>query len=633
MILVSFFCLGLAGRPLAQNKVGRNGYQPPGDVSKSIQELVAQYPRLATVSVIGKSANGAAIQVLEIADRTGGLPILDSRPAVFVTANLEGTHLIGTEAALLLAEKLLAGATTDPKIRQLLEKKVIYVAPLLNPDAVGSGYFGTPRRERSTNAAPVDEDMDAIVDEDGPDDLNQDGVITMMRAEDPEGEWIVDPDESRLMRKADPQKGESGVYKLYVEGIDNDCDELYNEDPPGGVDLNRNFPHDFENNVVGAGMWPISQPETKALVDFMVTHRNIALVLNFSTENTILNLQQTGRARAAGDKVKVPQRFATFLGVDPEQEFELKEVVEMVRSSGMFGGAEVSEDRVAQLLGTGPAVSLDRLDVPFFEAVQKEYKEAMKEAKFDYPEKKARAVGKGSFVAYCYYQYGVPVFSTDIWTIPEAKKAEAKKPENGAQPSPNTGRTPRARPVTGVSAGGENPDLDALRWSDSGLAAKGFVNWAPFAHPTLGPVEIGGFAPFAKILPPVEQIDKQIGFPVDFYLKLMDKTAGLEIRETRVKSLSEGLYNVTCFLSNPGWFPTSSGQGRRAGGAWPITVRLQLERDQALFAGRPIESVQSIGGGETRKVEWTIRGKAGSSVQISANSPKLGQVSTQVTLR
>ena len=682
-LLLSLLCVGWAGQPLAQNKIVYDHYHPPGEVSAALQGLAASYPQLVRVSVIGKSKGGTDLQILEIADRSGDLVKLEGRPAVLVCANLEGTHLLGTEAAVRLAEKLLAGATSEPKIKELLAKKVVYIAPLLNPDGVAAGFFGAPRGERCTNAGAVDEDMDGLLDEDGPDDLNNDGVITTMRSKDPEGEWIVDPDEPRLMRKADPQKGESGVYKLYVEGIDNDGDESYNEDPPGGVELNRNFPHDFENNSAVAGMWPVSQPEAKALVDFMRAHPNIALILNFSTENTILNAEQTGRAKATGEKVKVPERFAGYLGVDPNQEFELKEVVEMVRSSGLFGGSEVTEDRVAQILGLGAAVALDRIDLPFFEAVQKEYKEALKAAGLEYPEKKAKAVGKGSFVAYSYYQYGVPVFSTDIWTVPEAKKAakdkddeltpekikgmtneqflaledakleaflksqgaparfgvkEVRKLVESGQSTPAkiaemAERMAKARPASAGGSGSENPDLDPLRWSDSGLSGKGFVNWTPYAHPTLGPVEIGGFMPFTKVLPPAAQIEKQIAFPVDFYLKLMDKTAGLVIKETRVKSLSNGVYNVTCFLANSGWLPTSTAQGRRAGNAWPITVRIQADKDHVLFSGRPIESVQSIGGGETRKVEWTIRAKAGSKVEISASSPKLGAVSTQVTLQ
>jgi len=631
LVLLGLLSVASAAQPVAQSRIVHDRYHSPDEVSAALQNFATHYPGFATLSLIGKSPGGAPLHVLEIADRGAGLAKAEARPAILVTANIEGNHLIGSEAALLLAERLLTGAVSDPTIKKLLENKVVYIAPLLNPDAAQSGYFGALRMERSTNATGLDEDLDTAIDEDGPDDLNQDGMITMMRVKDPEGEWIVDPEEPRLMRKADPQKGESGLYKLYLEGIDNDGDESYNEDPSGGVELNRNFPHDFENNTAGAGMWPVSQPETRALVDFMVAHRNIALVLNFSTENTILNFQQTARAKATGERVKVPQRFATMLGVDPEQEFELGEVVEMFRGSGVFGG-EVSEDRVAQLLGSGPAVSLDRQDLPVFEAIQKEYKEALKTAGVQYPEKKARPVGKGSFVAYCYYQYGVPVFSTDIWAVPEAKKAETKKAAAGGEAPPDKEATPRTRAGNSSAGGTETPDLDLIRWSEAVLGGKGYVPWASYAHPTLGPVEIGGFAPFARVLPPPELIEKHIALPVDFYLKLMQKTAGLAIEETRVKSLSEGLYAVTCFLSNPGWLPTSSAQGRRAGGAWPVTVRIQTDKDQALFAGRPIESVPSIGGGETKKLEWTIRAKSGSNIQIFAESPKLGAVKTQVTL-
>ncbi len=61
------------------------------------------------------------------------------------------------------------------------------VAPLLNPDAARAD-FTTPRCERTSNGNPLDDDLDMQVDEDGPDDLNQDGLITSMRVKDPEGE-------------------------------------------------------------------------------------------------------------------------------------------------------------------------------------------------------------------------------------------------------------------------------------------------------------------------------------------------------------------------------------------------------------------------------------------------------------
>src|SRR4030042_3070383 len=213
-----------------------------------------------------------------------------SRPAAFVAANIEGSHLIGTEAALALCEKLLKGYRSDKAITELVDSRTIYVAPLLNPDAAGA-FFNRPQFERTTNVRPVDEDLDMLVDEDDPDDLKKDGLITQIRVKDPEGKWLPDQTEPRLMKMADPQKGERGIYKMYTEGLDNEGDGEYNEDPAGGVELNRNFPHDYEYNVKAAGLYPVSEAETLALIEFLVNHRNIALVLNFSTETPILNLQ------------------------------------------------------------------------------------------------------------------------------------------------------------------------------------------------------------------------------------------------------------------------------------------------------------------------------------------------------
>jgi murein tripeptide amidase MpaA len=610
-----------SGWVTAQGKFFFDRYHEPHQVAEMLGELAGRFPNLAVVRDIGKSAGGTTLFLLELADRSQNFPPPDARPAILVSANLEGNHLLGTEAALMLAERLLVDRTVDPQLKELLERRTVYVAPLLNPDAAAA-FFATPKHERTSNNGPCDEDVDSAIDEDGPEDLNGDGLITMMRVKDPEGEWIADPTEPRLMRMADPQKGEAGIFKVYLEGIDNDGDESYNEDPVGGVDPARNFPHDFEINHVSSGRWPVSEPEAQALVDFMLGHPNIALVLNFSSENTFLNLEQTGRARASGDKVKVPERFAGMLGLDPEQEYDLKEVTERVRSSGVFG-PDVTEDRVAQFLGAGPAIAIDRQDLPIFQEVQKEFKEALRAANLDYPEKKARGVGKGSFTAYCYFQYGVPVFSSDLWMVPETKQENASE-------EPERPTDSRAAP----SASSEHPDVDALKWSDTQLEGKGFVPWSPFGHPTLGSVEIGGFVPYAKSLPPAAHIRATVAPQVDFYLRLMDKIAELQIQETRVKRLDDSVYAVTCYLSNPGSFPTSTAQGRRAQTSWPITVRIITSDDQFLFSGRPIESVPFLAGnGDRRKVEWTVRGKPGSVVEVSASSPKLGTISTQVTLR
>jgi hypothetical protein len=651
-------------------------YRKPEEVAAALRSLASAHPQAAKLIPIVKSHGGSEIAVLRIAAQSKGSTDPDSRTAAFVAANIEGIHLIGTEAALALCEKLLSGYGTDKAVTELVDCRTVYVAPLLNPDGA-KAFFGSPRFESLTNACPVDEDLDMQVDEDGPDDLNKDGLITQIRVKDPEGKWLPDPKEPRLMKIADPQKGEKGIYKLYTEGLDNDGDGEYNEDPVGGVELNRNFPHDYEYNVRAAGLYPVSEAEILALVEFLVSHRNIALILNFSTENSILNLQQTGQAKPGADKAKVPKMMASFLGLEADQEYTLKEVVEAVKASGIGGGMEITEDMVAMFLGMGAAVQIDRQDMPVFEAVQKEYKDALKEAKLEYPEKRAKGVGKGSFAAYCYFQYGVPVFSVDLWAVPEPKKEPAKDAltaeklkemsseeflalgedridallkEQGAPPNfsaetlikmVKSGQVDPKKmaemmekmPKRPPAEGEEHPDAYILKWADASLQKTGFVDWTPFQHPTLGEVEIGGFAPFVKVIPPPADIERTVAFHVDFYIQLLRKLPGLGISKTEVKLLGSELYQVTAYFSNPGWFPTSTAQGRRARTAWPITVRLKLGSGQALFSGRPIESIPYLdGSGDTKKVEWTVKGKKGSTLVINASTPKLGTASANVVL-
>lgn len=655
-------------------------YHQPGEVASLLKSWSAKYPQLAKLINIGKSTGKSDVFVLRIAAQGKSAPNLDARPAVFVSANVEGYHLVGTEAALKLAEKLLTKYGSDNKITSLLDKRTVYIAPLLNPD-VAQAYFSKTLYERRRNRLPVDDDLDDLIDEDGPDDLNKDGLITQIRVKNPEGTMIPDPGDPKLMRKADPKKGEKGIYKIYTEGLDNDGDGLYNEDPAGGVEINRNFPHDFEYYLKSAGLWPVSQKETIALLDFLVSHKNIALVLNFSTENTFLNLQQTGQARAAADKVKVPARFASFLGLDPEEEYTLKEIVEIINASGITGGQEVDESMVAMFLGLGAAMSIDRVDMPIIQEIQKDYKDALKKAEIGYPESRAKGVRKGSFAAYCYFQYGVPVFSADLWAVPEPKKEPAEKDkdaltieklktmssddflalddkviedflkEQGAPPNfkasmikemVKAGRITPERmvqmmekmPKRPSTKEGEHPESYILKWSDEVLEGKGFVDWAPYEHPTLGDVEIGGFVPYLRVNPPPWEIKKTIDFHTDFYIGLMNRLPQLEIKETQVEALGDGVYQVTVYFTNTGWFPTSTAQGRRARAAWPIRVELKMTQGQSLFSGRSVVNIPFIdGSGGTQKAEWTIRGRKGSKVTVTAGSPNLDPVTTTVVLQ
>jgi hypothetical protein len=183
-------------------------------------------------------------------------------------------------------------------------------------------------------------------------------------------------------------------------------------------------------------------------------------------------------------------------------------------------------------------------------------------------------------------------------------------------------------------AEGEHPEAYILNWASGAREDKGFTDWKPFAHPTLGEVEIGGFLPYVKTVPPPNLIDNTIDFHTDFYIGLIDKLGEIELVKTDVGTLADGVYKWTVYYTNNGWFPTSTAQGRRARTAWPIRVELTLAKDQNLFSGNRVVTIPFIGGsGDVKKAEWTIRAKRGSKVSITASSPRLGELKTDVTLQ
>lgn len=190
-------------------------------------------------------------------------------------------------------------------------------------------------------------------------------------------------------------------------------------------------------------------------------------------------------------------------------------------------------------------------------------------------------------------------------------------------------KMPRAAGA-GVAGAEENPEAYLPAYSDNVLKGAGFVSWKPVKHSDLGQVEIGGFVPFLKYMPPPDQLQASVKYHVQFSRKLMMKLPGVSIRETKIEKLGTDLYRVTVYLQNEGLLPTSFAQGRRALTSYPIRVSLKLEGKQKLFAGRPVEQVPFLQAGEVRKLEWTVQAKKGSSLGLRVWSNRISPIETMV---
>ena len=85
-----------------------------------------------------------------------------------------------------------------------------------------------------------------------------------------------------------------GDWKQWSEGIDNDLDGRYNEDGIGGLDLHRNYLENWRPEPgkdatgrgwtqFGAGEYPLSEPETRAVVMWLLTHPNVGVANSMDT--------------------------------------------------------------------------------------------------------------------------------------------------------------------------------------------------------------------------------------------------------------------------------------------------------------------------------------------------------------
>jgi hypothetical protein len=169
-------------------------YYNNNSLGRRLASLAEENPGLLRAGSIARSMRKRKVWVLELGK--GTKQDRQTRPAMLVVAGIEGGDLIGPTAAVTWTEHLVEQYRNDDEIAKLLQTTTIYVVPRLNPDAA-EHFFARLKLETSSNHKPIDDDHDGLLDEDGPDDLNDDGLITWMRIEDPQGEYILDPKDRR----------------------------------------------------------------------------------------------------------------------------------------------------------------------------------------------------------------------------------------------------------------------------------------------------------------------------------------------------------------------------------------------------------------------------------------------------
>ncbi|MBP1660093.1 MAG: peptidase carboxypeptidase [Candidatus Aminicenantes bacterium] len=677
--LLAVLALGPAAGPAAGQAPA--GYHDHAALTKALQALAAANKAVVKIESIGKTKGGRDIWALEIANPGAVAPA--KRPALLIAAGFEGDHLVGTEIALASAEYLVKNAASDASVKSRLDGGTIYIVPRLNPDGA-EGFFAPLKTGSKTNAEPFDDDNDGRIDEDGPEDLNGDGLITAMRIPAAGGEYIIDPEEPRLMKRADPKKGETGAFKLSTEGVDNDGDGFVNEDPPGGIDLNRNFAHEYPYYKPGAGPHMVSAAEARALMAWIVAHRNVAAVLTFGgSDNLIVPPTGAGRLGPAreldlarfADAAAAAARSAGFIqtggamGAGRGGRFMTGEFsLEMLMGGGAGGrqaqrqtqGAESSRfmmpDRKA-------ATTVATADYDYFKAVSDKYIELT-----GFRQPLLVREPQGAFFQYGYFQFGVPSFSTPGFGLTTAEPSPGPRRMGGAAPGAGEGvppgqtgqGAPAGRQTTVIASGGPEgimmmqagpgafgqgqapaaaaalaPGIDkqVLKWLDA-EKIDGFVKWAKVRHPELGEVEVGGFKPYAVANPPAGKLAELGLSHAKFAVHLSGLFAQVKVASLEAAAHGGGLYRIKAEVENAGFWPTSLAQGQTARSVKPTMVRLGVDPG-AILSGSAKTSFLPVlaGSGSRARYEWLVTGKAGQVVELLVQSEKGGSATARVTLK
>jgi murein tripeptide amidase MpaA len=259
------------------------------ELSRLLQAYAEKFPNLVQLESIGQSYEGRAIWLVTVTNSATGPAV--EKPAFWIDGNIHAAEVATSTACLYHLHTLTGQYGRDETITRCLDSRVFYICPRVNPDGAECALADRPYAIRSsTRPYPFDEEP-----EDGLlrwEDIDGDGRILTMRIIDPNGPWKIHPEEPRLMIRRDPIETGGTYYRLVPEGYLKNYDgvTIKVRRDKAGLDLNRNFPMEWrqEAEQPGAGPYPASEPEVRAVVDFISRHNNIMAVVAFHTMSGVL---------------------------------------------------------------------------------------------------------------------------------------------------------------------------------------------------------------------------------------------------------------------------------------------------------------------------------------------------------
>lgn len=338
------------------------------ELASHLKELESGYPDIMKVETICETPKGRNVFAVTLSHGDAS-----KKPAYYIDGNTHAGEVTGSMAAMHTIDYLVTNYADNADVKKLLDENTIYVIPRISPDGA-EVYLSSYVKLRSVDRPYLTPEQESGLYDD---DIDQDGVLRMMRVKTPYGAWKVHPDNPNLMVKREPDEKEGIFYNVYPEGQIKDYDGVHISIAKAlwGLDFNRNYPFGWFSEVrqPGAGPYPLSNAENKAVVDFVLSHKNIGGVVTHHTHGGMILCPPGTR----------PEKTASKL----DQKI-LREIAKM-------GTEEMGY----------PAVQIF---------------DSFMEDKENY--------SSGAFDDWCYQQNGIPAYTTELWDMLKRAGVEEKWP-------------------------------------------------------------------------------------------------------------------------------------------------------------------------------------------------------------